>query len=586
MAQERVNFWRGLKANVPDDIQSGRIGFIEDTGDVFLDFRSRQDGEYHRVMLTDTRKFDKAGGTFEGPVLLMRLPEEEMEAVPKEYVDKADADASKALSDHVNDMVAHITDEERETWNDKVDKADGYGLSKNDLTDELLEKLNGISDEATRVSIDLPDMDASESTIVATVTIDGESYAIMVPDVVDIPGNAATASELESPPLIDGFRFNGRADVMRYVTCFNLEGSYDLTVAVDNFEFADSALLFVDLRNGLLGTDNPYTLTVLDASTGDAIASCELEYRGQTVQSTATNADKYPRGNYIIAASVDTNTFNILHKPTEYELATTFNNGLMSYVDKAKLDSIADGAFAYELPPATEDTLGGVIVGENVSVDDGTISVTGDDVVNALGYTPVNGDDVIGSLDIFSGTESPGLVPPNTLPPNQVAYLDSRGTWSSTTVPVFSAPYWSNFSDAELFPDFDYESEQQENWPYHWVDGQSGLVPAPPSPKDPTDEDAELALTFLGSDGAWHSVEGGSGGSIGDPISDEEILALIDQMTEGVSWIEMMVPIPDTEIAKAIYLTWHQGPIAPEVPVEPEPEEPEETESENSSEVG
>lgn len=42
----------------------------------------------------------------------------------------------------------------------------------------------------------------------------------------------------------------------------------------------------------------------------------------------------------------------------------------------------------YVLPKATASTLGGVKVGSNITVSDGTISVTKANITNALGYTP------------------------------------------------------------------------------------------------------------------------------------------------------------------------------------------------------
>lgn len=49
---------------------------------------------------------------------------------------------------------------------------------------------------------------------------------------------------------------------------------------------------------------------------------------------------------------------------------------------------------AYTLPNATSSTLGGVKIGSNISVADGTISITKSNVTNALGYTPPTSDTV------------------------------------------------------------------------------------------------------------------------------------------------------------------------------------------------
>ena len=68
--------------------------------------------------------------------------------------------------------------------------------------------------------------------------------------------------------------------------------------------------------------------------------------------------------------------------------ATTSANGLMSSTDKSKLDGIAANANNYTLPDASSSTKGGVKIGSNISVSNGTISISKNNVTSALGYTP------------------------------------------------------------------------------------------------------------------------------------------------------------------------------------------------------
>lgn len=56
-----------------------------------------------------------------------------------------------------------------------------------------------------------------------------------------------------------------------------------------------------------------------------------------------------------------------------------------------KLSSIESGANKYVLPDATAEIKGGVKIGKNMTIKDGELSITTDDVVNALGYTPGTG---------------------------------------------------------------------------------------------------------------------------------------------------------------------------------------------------
>lgn len=72
--------------------------------------------------------------------------------------------------------------------------------------------------------------------------------------------------------------------------------------------------------------------------------------------------------------------------------ATQSAAGFMSAADKKKLDGIAEGANKYSLPTATSSVLGGVKTGANITNNSGVLSVTADNVKDALGYTPPKQD--------------------------------------------------------------------------------------------------------------------------------------------------------------------------------------------------
>lgn len=72
--------------------------------------------------------------------------------------------------------------------------------------------------------------------------------------------------------------------------------------------------------------------------------------------------------------------------------ATQSAAGFMSAADKKKLDGIAEGANKYSLPTATSSVLGGVKTGANITNSSGVLSVTADNVTDALGYTPPKQD--------------------------------------------------------------------------------------------------------------------------------------------------------------------------------------------------
>lgn len=88
-----------------------------------------------------------------------------------------------------------------------------------------------------------------------------------------------------------------------------------------------------------------------------------------------------------------------------HDNATAEKDGFISKEDKAKLDSIEDGANKYTLPKATATTLGGIKVGENLSIsEDGILSADAqhidvDDALNTESVNPVQNKIVKAALD-------------------------------------------------------------------------------------------------------------------------------------------------------------------------------------------
>ena len=104
----------------------------------------------------------------------------------------------------------------------------------------------------------------------------------------------------------------------------------------------------------------------------------------------------------------DITALGIPAQDTTYVAATQSANGLMSASDKKKIDSVESGANKYILPPALPGLLGGVKVGNNITLKEGEISIDFDDVVNALGWIPlktVNSHeaDIHGNVDVSAG---------------------------------------------------------------------------------------------------------------------------------------------------------------------------------------
>lgn len=79
-------------------------------------------------------------------------------------------------------------------------------------------------------------------------------------------------------------------------------------------------------------------------------------------------------GSTIALTGSDGSKTTVTDANTTYSIASTSANGLMSSADKAKLDGIASGANAYSLPTASATTLGGIKVGNGLSINNGVLS--------------------------------------------------------------------------------------------------------------------------------------------------------------------------------------------------------------------
>lgn len=110
----------------------------------------------------------------------------------------------------------------------------------------------------------------------------------------------------------------------------------------------------------------------------------------------------------VLSADVTASTLTAYAKTTD--LSAVAKTG--SYNDLTNKPTIPA---AYTLPNATSSTLGGVKVGSNISVSNGTISVTKSNVTSALGYTPATtnnasftGTTMVQTLTVSSVLNIPG----------------------------------------------------------------------------------------------------------------------------------------------------------------------------------
>ena len=141
------------------------------------------------------------------------------------------------------------------------------------------------------------------------------------------------------------------------------------TTIVDgsNNPFTDFSALVVSLR-AAASVVNDGNLTAADKAKIDGIESQANNYSLPTAAANVLGGVKVGTnlsidGNGILS-STDTNT--------TYSDASQSVAGLMSTQDKLKLDNIELNANAYSLPKATASTLGGIRIGNNLTIDPAT----------------------------------------------------------------------------------------------------------------------------------------------------------------------------------------------------------------------
>ena len=127
------------------------------------------------------------------------VTETSVEDIVKEYVKEADIPDS--LSDlHEDAMHRTVTDTEKQTWNNKVDKVDGKGLSTNDYTNEEKEKLANLSAGADMAEIQkLIDANGEQDDRLAEL----EGRVTTAIFVTDQPNTSITLKNLEGMTKIN-----------------------------------------------------------------------------------------------------------------------------------------------------------------------------------------------------------------------------------------------------------------------------------------------------------------------------------------------------------------------------------------------
>lgn len=195
--------------------------------------------------------------------------------------------------------------------------------------------------------------------------------------------------DLTGKPVIPS-RTSDLANNSGYITSSALSG---YVKSVNGVAPDSSGNVTISVSGGSSGGGSNYTLPTASSSTlgGVKIGS------GLTINTSG-----------VVSADVTSSTLTAYAKTTD--LSAVAKSG--SYNDLSNKPTIPA---AYALPNATSSTLGGVKVGSNISVSNGTISLAKSNVTSALGYTPATtnnasftGTTMVQTLTVSSALNIPG----------------------------------------------------------------------------------------------------------------------------------------------------------------------------------
>jgi hypothetical protein len=170
-----------------------------------------------------------------------------------------------------------------------------------------------------------------------------------------VTGNAGTATKLETARNIDGFSFDGSANINHYATCTTAAATAAkvATINTGKFTLETGATVFVKFT---------YANTV---------ASATLAVGGTTAKPIYYNGAAITASNTIMAGGI----YQFVYDGTNWIL----NGGV---------DTNTNTTYS----AATADTLGLVKIGSNITNTSGTLSLTKANITDALGYTPPTTD--------------------------------------------------------------------------------------------------------------------------------------------------------------------------------------------------
>lgn len=287
---------------------------------------------------------------------------------------------------------------------------DKYKVVRLQILDEFTgEPLDYVNVRTNAKSVNLSDGTFVEDVIKSLTTrvnelqVTATKQKLLIENHIDNDGIHVIKNKIDN--AITGVEFNELTGVLKF-------SRYDGT----SIEW-DTALEKIALDIQFDKTTNEIIFTMINGSEVrvDVKKLADI-YGGTTTDTTKTSVSPENK----ISVDINSDAIKIQHLAKEVrDMLSGSEDFIGEYKDL--LDSIEEGANNYTLPVATDTTLGGIIVGENMMIQDGTISAAnirfGDSIDTS---TPVN---------IFMEVQSIGGPSTDPIPTmeNATSYITSEG---------------------------------------------------------------------------------------------------------------------------------------------------------------
>lgn len=388
-------------------ITEGQLVYVVDTGETYLDGSSTRIKISDVVSVTDTDALSAITTPVAGKIYIVGNSDI-YTYTGSEYVNLSEVDASEVAfsysgmtSTNIEDAIKELKDGLTDIGDVSESEISDIKSDVSDLTDRVSANEGNISSLQTSVSTNTTNISANTTaieglqttiankehfrgyyaTIAEIETIDGDTgdYAYCAEDgykytytdgawtvtTETVPDQ--TVPKSETTPLM-----NGTASV-------GSETSYAAGDHVHPTDTTRASQTEVDTLSTQVSTNTADIANKVDKEDGKGLSTNDYtDEEKEKLAGIEENANNYTLptassttlGGIKVGTNLSISDGVLSATDTTYSTATTSAEGLMSAADKTKLDSIEEDANNYSLPTASDTTLGGVKVGENLTIDD------------------------------------------------------------------------------------------------------------------------------------------------------------------------------------------------------------------------